>query len=86
MRLVESIAEIIFSVVFKYLLRKALVKSHAFYGCVSLETLVYFKEKGHSSFICIISVREVPDFEFKDCLFSAVMKHFDHSLPCFSMG
>jgi len=36
--------------------------------------------------MCIISVREVADFEFKDCLFSAVMKNFDHSLPCFSVG
>jgi len=26
------------------------------------------------------------DFEFEDCLFSAVMKNFDHSLPCFSAG
>ena len=31
--------------------------------------------------MCIISAREVPD-----CLFSAVMKNFDHSLPCFSVG
>jgi len=36
--------------------------------------------------MCIISVREVPDFEFKDCLFSAVMKNFDQLLPCFSVG
>jgi len=36
--------------------------------------------------MCIISVREVPDFEFKDCLFSAVMKNFDQSLLCFSVG
>jgi len=76
----------LFTFVFKYSLRMALVKAHAFYGYVSLETLVCIKKKGHSSFMCIISVREVPDFDFKNCLFSAVVKNFDHSLPCFSVG
>jgi len=77
---------LLFIFVFKYSLCKALVKAQAFYGHVSLETLVKFKEKGHNSFMCIISVREVPNFEFKHCLFSAVMKNFDHSLPYFSVG
>ena len=38
--------------------------------------------------MCIIPVREVPDFDFNDCPFSAVMKNlnFDHSLPCCSVG
>jgi hypothetical protein len=31
---------LLFTFVFKYSLRKALVKAHAFYGHVSLETLV----------------------------------------------
>jgi len=62
-----------FTFVFKYWLRKALVMAHAFYSHISLEILVQFKEKGtvHS---CIISVRDVLHFEFKDYPFFAVMK------------
>jgi len=36
--------------------------------------------------MCIISVGDIPDFEFKYRPFSAVMKNFDDSLPCFSVG
>ena len=49
MRLVKNIAEhIAFCLLLysKYSLRKALVKAHAFYGHVSLETLGYFKKRG----------------------------------------
>jgi len=62
-----------FTFVFKYWLRKALVMAHAFYSHISLEILVQFKEKCtvHS---CIISVRDVLHFEFKDYPFFAVMK------------
>jgi len=36
--------------------------------------------------MCIISVREVLNFEFKDCPFFAAMKNSDDSLLCFSLG
>jgi len=34
----------------------------------------------------IISVKDVPKFEFEDCPFFAVTKNSDHSLPCFLVG
>ena len=44
------------------------------------------QEKRHSSLMWMISVKDFPDFEFKNCPFFSVMKNSNHSLPCISVG
>jgi len=88
MWLVESIAEHISFCLLSYSSIRCArpLSRHMRFMVKSVLRRSLIQEKGHSSFMCIISVREVLNFEFKDSPFFAAMKNSDDSLPCFSLG